>query len=255
MICGIYKIENLINHKCYIGQSVDIKRRWRQHKTVCSEGTRDYPLYRAFKKYGLENFSFEVLEECPREALNEREQYYIEKYNAYNNGYNQAYIKSTAYLSTPQLVKDIIKELQTNKTDNTEVIGKKFGVSGRTIRAINTGEAWYDSTITYPIRRQFTNQEHPEGVDLSPTHCIKCGAELKIKNSKYCQKCFHELSHRVEWPDRETLKKEIRQESFCELGRRYNVSDKAITKWCIYYNLPHRKKDIKSHSDEEWEKI
>lgn len=97
-ICGIYKIKNLINGKVYIGQSVDIYKRWGDHKSMAiAEKYKigyDYPLYRAFRKYGLENFSFEVIEECDREELNEREMYYIESYRSYikyedSNGYNQ----------------------------------------------------------------------------------------------------------------------------------------------------------------------
>lgn len=96
---GIYKITNLINGKIYIGQSVDINKRWRQHKRNAQIKGREYDkyLYRAFRKYGLENFSFEVIEECPRELLNEKETYYIQYYKAndetfgYNetSGYNQ----------------------------------------------------------------------------------------------------------------------------------------------------------------------
>lgn len=94
---GIYKIENLINGKIYIGQSVDIHERWLEHKRVNERTSaldkQQYPLYRSFKKYGLENFSFEILEECSRDKLNEREKYWIAYYHTYindpnNNGYN-----------------------------------------------------------------------------------------------------------------------------------------------------------------------
>ena len=61
-ISGIYKIENLINHKVYIGQSIDIYNRWNRHKTD-NKLNKKYPLYLAFKKYGIENFSFEVIKE------------------------------------------------------------------------------------------------------------------------------------------------------------------------------------------------
>ena len=86
---GIYKIENLINGKVYIGQSVNIKERWNEHKLINSRTSKDalkkqkYPLYLAFQKYGLENFSFEVLEECSLEDLDTKEQFYIKKYNSY----------------------------------------------------------------------------------------------------------------------------------------------------------------------------
>ena len=77
---GIYKITNLINNKCYIGQSIYIERRFAQHKSPYEIARDpDKPLYQAFKKYGIENFSFEVLEECTQDELNDKEKFYIEK--------------------------------------------------------------------------------------------------------------------------------------------------------------------------------
>ncbi len=86
---GIYKIINNITKEIYIGQSTNIKIRWAQHKRAFKNN--EYPhlkIYQAFKKYGLENFSFEVIEQCEKDELNEREQYWIKYYNSYINGYN-----------------------------------------------------------------------------------------------------------------------------------------------------------------------
>lgn len=88
---GIYKITNKINQNIYIGLSVDIKRRWNSHKyNYLDKTNREYEkvLYKAFRKYGIENFSFEVIEECPADKLREREKYWITFYDSYNNGYN-----------------------------------------------------------------------------------------------------------------------------------------------------------------------
>ena len=87
---GIYKITNLINGKIYIGQSVDINKRWRQHKRNSQIKGREYDkyLYRAFRKYGLENFSFELLLECSPQELNEKEKYFINLYSSDTLGYN-----------------------------------------------------------------------------------------------------------------------------------------------------------------------
>ena len=59
----------------------------------------------------------------------------------------------------------------------------------------------------------------------------------------------------VERPLREELKDMIRHLSFTAIGRKYNVSDNAIRKWCDFYHLPRRIKDIKTYSDEEWDKL
>lgn len=86
---GIYKITNKINNHCYIGQSIHIHIRWNEHKLKYNwERESNKPLYKAFMKYGLENFTFEVIEECPVELLNEREMYWIDYYNSFKDGYN-----------------------------------------------------------------------------------------------------------------------------------------------------------------------
>lgn len=85
---GIYKITNLLNGKSYIGQSIDIEQRFKQHKNLKRLNSEDSPLHRAIKKYGLECFSFEILELCKKEELDEFERYYIEKYDTRKKGYN-----------------------------------------------------------------------------------------------------------------------------------------------------------------------
>lgn len=96
-IIGIYKIENLINNKIYIGQSVDIRERLYKHiwNSISSKDSRyNSPLYSAIRKYGKENFDFSILEildiekDKSKERLNEREIYFIDKFNSYRDGYN-----------------------------------------------------------------------------------------------------------------------------------------------------------------------
>lgn len=81
---GIYKVTNKINGKVYIGQSVDIGRRWRQHMTA----EDDIYFHKAIQKYGVDNFIWEVIEKCKKSELDERESYWIEYYDSFNNGYN-----------------------------------------------------------------------------------------------------------------------------------------------------------------------
>ena len=81
---GIYKVTNKINGKVYIGQSVDIGKRWRQHMTAKD----DIYFHKAIQKYGVENFEWEVIEQCKKKDLDEREIYWIEYYDSFNKGYN-----------------------------------------------------------------------------------------------------------------------------------------------------------------------
>lgn len=90
MIYGyIYVIKNNFNNKVYVGQtSTTIEDRFKRHckdgRYETNENSIDYIIY----KKGAENFFVELLEQCPRELLNEREIYWINKYNSYKNGYN-----------------------------------------------------------------------------------------------------------------------------------------------------------------------
>ena len=90
---GIYKITNKLNNKVYIGQSTDIKRRWTVHKNRAFVKNKEYDkyLYRAFRKYGIDNFSFEIIEECSKEELDEKEKQYILQYHSCIDayGYNE----------------------------------------------------------------------------------------------------------------------------------------------------------------------
>lgn len=92
MSIGIYKITNTINQKAYIGQSIHIEDRWYQHKQESKNPRQkpyNYSIHQAFRKYGIEHFTFEIVEECPIEELNEREKYWVAYYNTYKKGYNE----------------------------------------------------------------------------------------------------------------------------------------------------------------------
>ena len=87
--CGIYKITDLTTGQAYIGQSVDIKERFRQHiKASLAYGPATNKLYQTMQKSGQHNFIFEVLEEVPRASLNERETYWIDFYKTKDYGLN-----------------------------------------------------------------------------------------------------------------------------------------------------------------------
>lgn len=88
--CGIYVIVNSVNDKVYVGQSVNIQSRWYAHVDSSKHNRQDsYTLiHAAMRKYGIQNFHYEILEECKYEMLNEREVYWIKEKDSYNNGYN-----------------------------------------------------------------------------------------------------------------------------------------------------------------------
>ena len=87
---GIYKVTNIQTKECYIGKSVNVGTRWQNHiKSACGlEGVADSMFQRALKKYGIDQFTFELLEEVPKANLTEREKYYITLFDTTKFGYN-----------------------------------------------------------------------------------------------------------------------------------------------------------------------
>ncbi len=89
-VCGIYCITNKLNNKQYIGQSVNIFARWHQHismtRRVAFDKNARLHLYFAMRKYGLDNFKFEIMELCDKSELNDRERDLIHTHKpTYNN--------------------------------------------------------------------------------------------------------------------------------------------------------------------------
>jgi group I intron endonuclease len=102
---GIYRITNLVNGKTYIGQSIDIKRRFCDHRCISHES--NIHLKRALKKYGKDNFRYEVLEECDISELDEKEIYYI---STLKPEYNIASGGQSSLRAYPEEVKKVISQ-------------------------------------------------------------------------------------------------------------------------------------------------
>lgn len=86
----IYKITNKINGKSYIGKTVrSIDERWHEHLREANQTRSQHrPLYKAFNKYGIDNFTCELIEEVSLEQVDARERYWIEYYKTFKIGYN-----------------------------------------------------------------------------------------------------------------------------------------------------------------------
>ena len=87
---GIYKITNTINNMCYVGQAANLADRWKQHikRGVGAETPTRNKLYPAMQEYGVENFTFEVIEECDRPLLDKQEDYWQDYFKAKEFGYS-----------------------------------------------------------------------------------------------------------------------------------------------------------------------
>lgn len=170
---GIYLITNKVNGKKYIGQSVNIERRFSEHlrsgqpEKYSHKNERDIntPIHTAMQKYGVQNFSLTILEECEKNQLDEKEKYWISYYksNEKQFGYNillggQANFSlkgeqhSQAKLSQKEV--DIIKDLLKNSNKNLNDILLLFPfISKSTLSMINQGKTWIDENEEYPLRK------------------------------------------------------------------------------------------------------
>ena len=241
---GIYKIENLINHKVYIGQSIHIERRWKEH---CANSTSSV-ISKAIKKYGKENFSFQILEECLEEDLDEKEIYYIKKFNCIvPNGYNiKDYIEgreTTFCYYDQETFLSIVNDIKENKL-SFQFISEKYDITKRLVYYINNGDIHRLQDERYPLRevQDFSKKYH---------YCSVCGIEIS-KGAKMCKTCSNKNQQMVDRPPREELKKLIREKPFTTIGKEYGVSDNAIRNWCKIYNLPYKKSEINKINDTEW---
>ena len=93
---SVYKITNLTNDKCYIGSSMGVEKRWKEHiNTAFNKNSKcyGYPLYCAFRKYGIDNFSFDILRDDfdSIEDMRNYEKDMILFFNSCDKGYNQTY--------------------------------------------------------------------------------------------------------------------------------------------------------------------
>lgn len=169
--CGIYLIRNNVNNKIYIGQSVNIKRRLQEHIRAAqpqkykSKSLRDSntPIHLAMQKYGVDQFSALVLEQCKREFLNDREKYWISLlqsnnkeigYNLTEGGQDNFALKGEKHGQaklTQKNVDTIIRLLKETDLSFPE-IAQKFSVSTSSVCMINTGKTWHNKQIKYPIR-------------------------------------------------------------------------------------------------------
>lgn len=86
---GIYQIRNLVNGKIYVGSSINLRKRMKDHfRDLRNNRHANQHLQKAYNKYGLDKFIFEVLEYVEKDMLLEREQYYIDTLNVVKEGYN-----------------------------------------------------------------------------------------------------------------------------------------------------------------------
>lgn len=170
----IYKITNLINGKCYIGQTTDARRRWQEHRAKGYNQEKNKILYYAFDKYGLNNFSFKIIEQ-QIENYNEREKYWIRFYDSYENGYNMTeggdepplHVKENNPFAThtQEEVNHVI-DLILNTNKKLKDIAIETGYDYSTIKRISNGKLWHNEKLNYPLRKENGRKYQKERAEL-----------------------------------------------------------------------------------------
>lgn len=190
---AIYKYENKINHKIYIGQTNNVNKRYQEHLS----GKKDKKISlidKAIKKYGIENFTFDVIEWT--EDYNEREEYWIEYYRSripygYNvctgGGYlpNQQKENHSQVKISEETARNIQKDLMNYNLTRRQIV-KKYKVTMSIVRNINSGHTWNYYNLKYPLRpteRELNELRADKVIDL-------------LKNSSYS---FKEIGKQVGW--------------------------------------------------------
>lgn len=228
---GIYMVINLINDKKYIGQSINIKQRFITNHQYDFNNPKNSSyntkFYQALRKYGWNNFAVLVLEQCDKNQLDEREIYYIDKYNTFKEGYNSTIggqywtskIHSQEIEEKRRQTREKNQSLKSEnhpraKLTNEEValIRKRY-INGETIDII-----YEDYKNIYSDKRTFTN------IVLGRTYknvgCIPLKENIRHTNSKLTTDQIRNIR-------KEYQKGKI---SYDKLGQKYGVSGTAIQK-------------------------
>ena len=233
----IYKITNTLNNKCYIGKTTrPVKIRWEEHIRESKLGRVDIPLYNAFNKYGINNFSFEIVEDnISNDEINNKEKYYIQLFQSMShaNGYNVTEGgdggKVFSKLTQEDVNKIIVELSDQSSLLSMDEIGKKYNISKDVIGSINRGESWVNPSLSYPIRKYDTtgltiNKEKYQNIindiknttlllkDIAKKYDISEGQLTQINNGKYCYNGtnkYYEGIYNGPFPIRETNKQKM----------------------------------------------
>ena len=159
---GIYKIININNNKVYIGSAVNICNRWKNHISCLNKNKHhSSKLQNSWNKHSADNFIFEIIEECDKEKLIEREQYYIDLYGSYKSGYNST-PKSGSNLGR-KCSEETIKKMSVVLIGNKRNAGHKH--SDKTLKKL--------SDLNKGCKNKMFNKKHSEKTKIKISNALK----------------------------------------------------------------------------------
>lgn len=252
----IYIIKNKINDKVYIGQADFAWKRWGSHLRDAHSKPKTV-IDKAIKKYGEENFWYELLEK-QIQNYDEKEIYWIKKYDSQvPNGYNVApggkgcgsgIEHVSASIKNQEILNLIIKDLREGELP-FDKLAKKYQVSFAVIQGINSGEYYHDEKLNYPIREYFLSNEKLKRLIYSLKYELDKSIQDIANEFDLCPSTVSEINYgkekRVDWVQyplrvgkvtnplyekHEEIKKLLAttQLTFKEIAKKYNVAVGSI---------------------------
>lgn len=165
----IYCYTNKINGHKYVGQTNNIERRKREHRSNATNPNSveyNYLFHQKLREYGEENFIFSILEETTEDKVNEAEQYWIKEMHSYvqEGGYNLTYGGNPSPTQSlyEENIEDIKREIKQGTSYNE--ISDKYGISISHISAVNHGLYYRDENETYPLYKYYNNESEVQNI-------------------------------------------------------------------------------------------
>lgn len=246
-VAGIYVITNQITKKQYVGQSLYLHRRKREHFESSSKKTDRHNsyLHSDILKYGPGAFTFEILEEIEDKELRlQRERYWIKKLNTvYPNGYNFGLGGNHCCKSkvTEAQLKNIVEDLKSGLS--AKQIKAKYNISIQTVTDINVGRYHKIEGENYPLRKKPAVCYDTETHQIIERKCPICGKPLVWNSSSVCLECsYKQRELKIYGRCGEDLKQELSEflsqnKNITWIGRYYGVSFHSIEKKLKKYHL------------------
>lgn len=237
---SIYIIKNKNNDKVYIGQTtLSVKERFNAHKKRSTLKNRNYKIYNAMRKYGVETFYVETIEEnIPLNMLDEKEIYYIKKYNSFENGYNST---SGGDGRTINCQYDEHKMLEMAKSGIiAEEIAKEFNCNKATIfRTLHKLGFYYHKQPNEKEIKNLvlSNKTYKEisGITGIPIWTVErfCQKNNISKRNKY-------VKYRKDFNEKDVIFDYISNVKIKDICEKYNINEKTIYNIKKRNNIPNR---------------
>jgi group I intron endonuclease len=211
----IYKITNKENGLIYIGCTISsLDKRFKEHLSRCFTSNYKSKLYNSMKKYGQENFTIELIEECDFNLIYETEKKYIDQYNSYNNGLNATIGGEgcLGYIHSPEMrvkISEAVKNGNSHKGKTYEELYGDKADEQREKRRLSVKNGWDSLSIQSKKNR---------------TEKIK---EKSRKNSKYDANLIVEIKNKF----REGYKVKDIKKMYTQFNESYLYSIKNNKRW------------------------